>query len=207
MPLRLLGLLATVVALGCSGPEGGSTQPTAADAGVTDVAETEAVASSGLPVLDVVDPRAQLMPGMGAVYLRLVNSGAAGDRLVSIETPVARVVETHESIEDNGVMRMVEHPKGFEIPAGGAVDLEPGGKHAMLIDPQPEIDGESIPLTLHFETSASIEVAAKIMTLDAMAHQAGGHAEHGGHTEHGGQSEHGQAPSGHDATAHEAVEH
>lgn len=134
-----------------------------------DKTETPSAVAS-LPILEILEPRAQLMPGMGAVYLRVVNTGQQGDRLVSIETPIAGVVETHESIEEDGVMRMVAHPEGFEIPPNGTVDLAPGGKHAMLIDPQTPAEGATIPLTLHFETSASIEVEAKLMTMEGMGH-------------------------------------
>ena len=182
-------ILCLLAVLGCgAGSESG------ADAGGESAVATPPAAAAA-PQLEVLEPRAQLMPGMGAVYLRVVNSGALGDRLVAIETPIAETVETHESVEEDGVMRMVAHPQGFEIPPGGSLDLVPGGKHAMLIDPQPSADTTTVPLTLHFATSASLEVEAEIMAMDSMAHGGSDHggSDHGGHggSDHGG-SDHGE---------------
>ena len=61
-------------------------------------------------------------------------------------------VELHESINDNGVMKMEPHPEGFEIPAGGTLELKPGGKHVMLLGlVKPLAVGDTIELTLNFE--------------------------------------------------------
>ena len=147
--------------------------------------ETAAPASAAEagPTLDIVEPRVQLMPGMGAVYLRVVNSGASSDRLLAVETPIAEVTEAHESVDEDGVMRMVPHPNGFEVPAGSSVDLAPGGKHVMLIDPRDLEEGETtVPLTLRFETSGTIEVVAEAVTLGMEADETHegmhGEAEH-----------------------------
>lgn len=156
-----------ISSLACGGDRGEpSTPPASLPASTADAA----------PALEVLEPRVQLMPGMGAVYLRIVNSGDAADRLVAVETPIADVAETHESVEEDGVMRMVAHPQGFEIPAGGSVDLAPGGKHVMLIDPRSLAEGEeTVPLTLRFESSEAIEVAAPVSTLGTMMADAEAH--------------------------------
>jgi protein SCO1/2 len=114
--------------------------------------------------LEIRQPRALLTPGMGAAYFTVVNNGPESDRLLRVETAAARSAETHESVEDNGMMRMVPRPEGFEVPAGGTLDLKPGGKHVMLMETRPAANaGGEIPLSLVFERSGRIEVRASVL--------------------------------------------
>lgn len=112
----------------------------------------------------IVEARVHFLPGgHGAAYLRVEN-GPTADRLLSIDTPVASAVELHESVEDEGVMRMVPHPDGFDVPAGGLLELVPGGRHAMLMGAaNPE--GKTVALTLHFEHAGAIEVSAQALGI------------------------------------------
>ncbi|HEV7671861.1 MAG TPA: SCO family protein [Thermoanaerobaculia bacterium] len=113
--------------------------------------------------LEIRDARVQLFPSNGTVYFDVVNPGASPDRLLRVETSVAGAAETHETIDDGGVMRMKARPEGFEVPAGGTLSLSPGGKHLMLVDPKPPAAGtKEIPLTLHFEHAGAIEVTARL---------------------------------------------
>ncbi len=80
----------------------------------------EAPASAGL---EIREPRINLTPDAGAVYLTVVNPGSQGDRLLRVETTAAQHAEVHESVEENGVVRMVARPEGFEVPAGGTLEL------------------------------------------------------------------------------------
>ncbi len=117
--------------------------------------------------LEIREARAQIFPGRGAVYFEVVNPGATSDRLVRVETSAASAAETHETIDDGGVMRMRPRPEGFEVPAGGTLRLAPGGKHLMLVDPKPidrasPTEGSTIPLTLHFERAGAIPIQAKV---------------------------------------------
>ena len=121
--------------------------------------------------LEVREPRAMLTPSMGAVYFTVVNPGPRSDRLLRVETLAAGRAETHETVEENGVMRMKARPEGFEVPAGGTLELQPGGKHVMLVGPRAPSDGGStgsgggIGLTLHFEHAGAIEVQAAVTPM------------------------------------------
>lgn len=177
-----LSLTCLAVAAGCGGP-------------ATEPGETAAPAAEAK--LEVREPRATLIPGAGtaAVYLTVANPGPQGDRLLRVETGAARLAETHESVEEDGIVRMVARPEGFAVPAGGTLELQPGGKHIMLIEPQlPAAAPGTIHLTLHFERASPIEVQAALESLDGMDH--GDHGGHAGHGDHGGQP---QDPAGHDA--------
>jgi periplasmic copper chaperone A len=160
-----LALLGVVTA--CGGPSTDSGETSAASpesAASVEPAAPAASATSGDSSLEVREARALLMPGMGAVYLTVVNSGSQGDRLLRVATTLARDAELHETREEKGVMRMVPSPEGFEVAAGGTLKLEPGGKHVMLVDPMVPTDskGATIPLTVHFERAGAIEVQAAI---------------------------------------------
>lgn len=106
------------------------------------------------------------MAGAGAVYMTLKNSGGEADKLVSVETPAAEIVELHESfMDENEVMKMRPVEGGvIELPAGSSVSLEPGGLHVMLINlVDPLAVGNSVTLTLNFEKSEAIQVEAPVL--------------------------------------------
>ncbi len=158
------GIVALALLAGCSPPQAADTP-----------SEPHTPPLASRPMLDIHEPQAQLMPGVGAVYLKIANAGGETDRLIAVESTAASSAETHETVVEDGVMRMVARPEGFEIPAEGSIELTPGGKHIMLIEPQPSIpEGGTIALTLHFATSESITIEAAVTT------PAGNHGlEHG----------------------------
>jgi copper(I)-binding protein len=99
------------------------------------------------------------MPGTGAVFMQLANEGREADRLVGGQTDVAQVVEIHETVMKDDMMKMQMLADGLEIPAKGEVLLKPGGYHVMLIGMQRELMvGDNFTLELQFEKSGSITV-------------------------------------------------
>lgn len=141
--------LAALAALGC---------------GERMAAEPPVAPAATLGELRIHAPRARLTGAAGAVYLRVENGGRADDRLLVVETAAAAVAETHETVEQDGVMRMSAHPDGFAVPAGGTLELRPGGKHVMLIEPRPD-DGGTIPLSLVFERAGRLELRVPVAEL------------------------------------------
>jgi len=72
-------------------------------------------------------------------------------RLVAAQSPVAKVVELHEMVMDNNVMKMRQVP-GLDIVPGSTLDLKPGGFHIMLIELKQQLKGgDVVPITLVFE--------------------------------------------------------
>ncbi|HEX9736239.1 MAG TPA: copper chaperone PCu(A)C [Thermoanaerobaculia bacterium] len=134
--------------------------------------------------IEILDARVHLLPGgMGAVYFAVRDAGG-GDRLVAVETAAARAAETHETVMDGDAMRMVPRPEGFEVPAGGTLELAPGGKHVMLVDAEVAEAAETVRLTLRFERAGAVDVDAPLVPLDG--------------TEHGGTRHDGRGPRGGD---------
>jgi copper(I)-binding protein len=119
--------------------------------------------------LTVVDVRARPAPlegGNGAAYLTVLNGLETPVRLLSAAGEAAAAVELHETIDDNGVMKMEPHPEGFEIPAGGVLELKPGGKHVMLLGlVKPLAVGDSLDLTLNFEGSDAITLTVPVVDM------------------------------------------
>jgi hypothetical protein len=103
----------------------------------------------------------------GAAFMRLRNSGAQPDRLVSASTPVARVVELHSMIRDGDVMRM-RPVTDIVVAPGQMVELRPGGFHVMLIGLNaPLAQGARVPLTLRFERAGEVQVELTVEAAGA----------------------------------------
>lgn len=144
----------------------------------------EGVSVEGAPIneLMVTNPIAQPAPlagGNGAVYLTVVNGTNAPDQLLSAASPLAATVEFHETINDNGILRMQPQPDGFEIPAGGSLAFQPGDKHIMLVElSQPLAVGDTVELTLNFAEAGSMVISVPVVEIGA-TEQEGTH-DHGG---------------------------
>ncbi|MGD9863734.1 MAG: copper chaperone PCu(A)C [Pseudodonghicola sp.] len=134
-------------------------------------AAAAAALSFALPALAgdimVQDPYARAstaMSGSGAAFMMLMNHGDQDDRLVSASSDVAKRVELHTHKEDaNGVMRMMEVPEGFPIPAGGMHALARGGDHVMLMGlNRPLAQGDIVTLTLTFEKAGEMTIGVPV---------------------------------------------
>ncbi len=108
-------------------------------------------------------------PGMvknGAAFMTI--TGKTADRLVKADTPAADHGELHTHIMDEGVMRMRQIP-AIDVPAGASVDLKPGGLHVMLIDLKQGLkQGDTVPLTLTFESCGTVSLVLPVMGPGAM---------------------------------------
>jgi copper(I)-binding protein len=75
-------------------------------------------------------------------------------------------------------MRMRKLADGLDIPAGGTVELKPGGMHLMLLDlKQPLVEGTRVPVKLTFKSGAVGEVELLVQALGAK-NGGGGDHEH-----------------------------
>lgn len=100
----------------------------------------------------------------GAAYVTLMG-GAHPDALVGVSTPIAGMAEVHETINDNGVMKM-RSIAVLPVPAHQMVTFAPGGYHIMLMGlKQTLVAGQAFPLTLRFAHSAPVTVDVKVQDL------------------------------------------
>ncbi len=90
-------------------------------------------------------------------FLTLTNKGSQDDRLVSVQTPIAKEGQIHEMAMEGDVMKMRQLADGIVIPAGQTVTLEPGGLHLMFMGLTGAIaEGDAVPVTLTFENAGSV---------------------------------------------------
>ena len=107
-----------------------------------------------------------------ALYLTLVNHGAAGDRLLSVMTPAAGKAEIHSTTTENGVMRMRPVEGGLPVASGKPTVLKPGGYHIMLTDLKaPLVAGQSVAVTLTFEKAGKVDATAVVEKAGSMGPQ------------------------------------
>jgi len=97
-----------------------------------------------------------------AAYFTLHGSGK-DNTLISISTEYAIRSEMHESMKMGGMssMKPIDH---LPLPAGGTIAFEPGGKHLMLYDVNPEIvPGRTLALTFTFSDGARVQYPALVI--------------------------------------------
>ena len=121
------------------------------------------------------------MASMGAAYMSI--SAAEDDHLVGVSVPasVAARAEIHEMVPvdsehemdhdmdhddemsmDMGAMVM-QQVMALDLPAGTAVELEPGGYHIMLIDlAEPLVEGQTFEVTLDFAEAEDMTVQVEV---------------------------------------------
>jgi len=103
------------------------------------------------------------------------NTGSAPDRLLSIRTDVAGVVELHQTKAVDGRLGMVQ-VESVDIAPGGEFDMQIGGFHVMLIGLKRRLkQGDEVALTLVFARAGEVQVKALVVAT------AGGAEPHSGH--------------------------
>jgi copper(I)-binding protein len=99
-------------------------------------------------------------------YLKITNTGDDDDQLTGGTAAFAAKVEVHEMKMENEVMKMREIQGGLEIPAGGSVELKPGGFHIMFMKLNTQLkEGESRSVVLEFEKAGKVTVDFNVVDL------------------------------------------
>lgn len=165
--LCAVAVLALVLA-GCTAVMPAGQQP-AAGAGEAAAAPAPPLPTPEPGTLTVTDVRARPAPlegGNGAVFLTVLNGLDSDVQFLGITGDIAGAIELHETVDDNGVMKMEPHPEGFTVPAGSVLQLQPGGKHVMLFGlAKPLVAGDSFELTLNFDAHDPITVTVPVVEM------------------------------------------
>jgi len=115
-------------------------------------------------------------------YLVIENEGSEPDRLLGGASEAGTAIEVHEMSEADGIMTMRALTDGLTIPAGGSVELKPGGLHLMITGLKRRLmEGEKVKATLAFEKAGRIDVEFEVQPIGgspARDEEDG----HGGHT-------------------------
>ncbi len=140
--------------------------------------------------IEVQDPYArssQMMATSGAAFMIIHNHGATPDRLIDAKSPVADKVELHTHKENaQGVMQMIHVEEGFDLPAGGSIEMVRGSHHVMFLGLKaPMNQGDTVPVTLVFEKAGEVQVDIPV-DLDRKPDHGGMQMNQGGKMKTGG---------------------
>ena len=104
------------------------------------------------------------MAKSAAAFMEIKNISSQDDRLLDVKSKVAKRVELHTHIKsDDGVMKMRRVEDGFLISGNDTLRLERGGNHIMFMGlSQPFVNGESILITLFFESAGPLDLEIPI---------------------------------------------
>lgn len=89
-------------------------------------------------------------------YGKVVNDTDKEVRIVGASSPDYGQVMLHQSVDQNGVMKML-HVDAIPIGPHKSMAFTPGGYHIMLMQPKPGIaPGATVPITLKLADGQSI---------------------------------------------------
>lgn len=175
--LKSITLLLLAIALvACGSAE---TEPAAPDTAV------EPLSSDPISVSNV-RANMTLPTDTGSFWMLISNNTETDDALTGAEVAGCGVIELHDMIMEDNVMKMQQVEGGeIIIPAGETVELKQGGLHVMCIQKEaPLTEGETLPLTLQFANAGPLEVTATVVKPDGMMNH--GDMDHGdGDMDHG----------------------
>ncbi len=127
--------------------------------------------SASVGQIEVIEPYVRAMPSaakVGAGYAKIRNAGEQPDKLLAVETTVARSVEIHSMTHDGGVMKMRQVEGGLSLPPRSTIELGPSALHLMFMEPRaPFKVGETVKTTLVFEKAGSLEVTFAVKPMGA----------------------------------------
>lgn len=106
------------------------------------------------------------MPGeSSAVYLRVRNGGDSDVTIVSASTSAAAEAAFHRTVVEGEMARM-EAVDNLRIPAGGTIDLAPGGRHIMLSGLAADLaPGSALTLRLESESGATYDLDFSVLNM------------------------------------------
>jgi copper(I)-binding protein len=96
------------------------------------------------------------------VYVLIENRGPEADALLGASSDAAKTVELHETRQEGGVMRM-RPLAAVEVPAGGRIEMKPGGQHIMLLGLTRDLrPGDKVTVRLRFEKAGEQTAEAEV---------------------------------------------
>jgi copper(I)-binding protein len=112
------------------------------------------------------------VPGQASSGAFMTVTASADSKLLSVQSPVAKIVQIHQSSMKNDVMIMQE-VESVALPAGKPVVFDTNSYHVMLIDLTAQVkEGDHVPLTLIVEdaqgvkSSIKVDATARALTTD-----------------------------------------
>ncbi|MBL8161536.1 MAG: copper chaperone PCu(A)C [Anaerolineae bacterium] len=102
------------------------------------------------------------MGDVSAAYMLISNTGSEPEVLVGVASDVSDMTQLHQTTVQDGMARMGEIEE-LEIPAGGSVELMPGGYHVMMMElKHPLLPGEYVTITLTFASGLELTMTVPV---------------------------------------------
>jgi copper(I)-binding protein len=102
------------------------------------------------------------VPGQPAAAYFTIHGGSGNERLVRIETTLAKRTDMHSSMMDLRNMASMAPIAGIDVPRRATISFAPGGNHAMIYGLDPVVvPGTAVPLRFGFASGKTAEAEAK----------------------------------------------
>ncbi len=99
---------------------------------------------------------------MRAGYMSIENNSEQQLEIIAFQSDAFERVEMHETLMQDGIMKMQEQ-ESFILPARSRVELNPGGKHLMLISPKQAMQlGDDINLVVTFSDNSTQAIQLEV---------------------------------------------
>lgn len=157
------GLLALLLAAGLSACGGQEAAPASSSAAASTSSSTAQAGDSGLSVSQPWIKAAG--SGMTAAFGTITNTTDREITIVSARSAISPTVQLHRTTqnEGSGGSSMMEQKEGFALPAGGTLELAPGGDHVMFMDLACALlAGEDATFTLTTSEGKDLEITAPV---------------------------------------------
>jgi len=118
-----------------------------------------------LAELDISDPWIKNLPPSIPVregYMTIHNPQPQAVSIVSLRSDAFASVEIHQSIEQDGMMRMEQLPS-LKIESNSSVQLAPGGLHLMMMNPsEPTRPGDQLEIVIVLDDGSEQRVVMQV---------------------------------------------
>lgn len=120
--------------------------------------------------LGVIDAWVRAAPpgaSMLAGYATLKNTGDAPLSILTAQSDAFRMTSLHETVIQEGVSKMRELHR-LSIEPGATVELAPGGKHLMLMQPRHDIAvGEKVEIIFLLADGTRVKTYFDVLAADS----------------------------------------
>jgi len=116
--------------------------------------------------LDVRDPWIKNLPPsvpVRAGYMTIHNPQSKAVSIVSLRSDAFASIEIHQTIEQDGMMRMEQVPS-LKIEPNSSVQLAPGGLHLMMMNPsEPTRPGDLLEIVIVLDDGSEQRVDMQVI--------------------------------------------
>jgi copper(I)-binding protein len=119
-----------------------------------------------LAELDIRDPWIKNLPPsvpVRAGYMTVYNPQSKPVSIVSLHSDEFASIEIHQTIEQDGMMRMEQVPS-LKIEPNSSVQLAPGGLHLMMMNPsEPTQPGDLLEIVIVLDDGSEQRVEMQVI--------------------------------------------